>query len=126
MRFFSLAAVALLLAGCVETTPDAKKYEVEVIKLSASQFNTVKSAVRQNMKDPSSAQFGRYVAFRATHSDGTQTDHVCGYVNGKNSYGGYAGMTPYMANGLDGNFISAVGPTDVLMRVCQRQFGISI
>ena len=117
---------ALALAGCATNPPGADTSEVEIVELSDTQFSTVKSAVRQNMKDPDSAQFGRYVAFRTTDSEGEQTDYVCGYVNGKNSFGGYVGMTPYIALGADGTFISAVGPNEFAMQACQRNYGVSI
>ena len=44
------------------------------------------------MKDPDSARFGRIAA--AIDSDGVVT--ACGWVNGKNSYGGYTGELPFM------------------------------
>ncbi len=44
------------------------------------------------MKDPDSARFGKIAA--AIDSEGIVT--ACGWVNGKNSYGGYTGELPFM------------------------------
>ena len=45
--------------------------------------------VRQGLKDPESARF------RDVRRN-TATGAVCGYVNAKNSYGGYVGETPFI------------------------------
>lgn len=46
-----------------------------------------KNAVTEKMKDPESVRFGEVV-----NRSGT----VCGYVNAKNSYGGYSGEKAFM------------------------------
>lgn len=81
------------------------------------------------MKDPSSAQFGRYTAFIATKADGEEKRVVCGYVNGKNSYGGYVGMTPYIALGLESKSSTPYvtnGPGEYYMSVCEEMYGVRI
>lgn len=52
----------------------------------------MKAEVRQVMKDPDSARFGQIAAAQA--ADGTIT--VCGWVNGKNSFGAYTGELPFL------------------------------
>lgn len=47
--------------------------------------------MRRSLKDPDSARFGDVMAARA--ADGTTI--VCGYVNARNSFGGYVGMQPF-------------------------------
>lgn len=44
------------------------------------------------MKDPDSARFGSMVAGETSEG----VIQVCGYVNGKNSYGGYTGEQPFI------------------------------
>lgn len=44
------------------------------------------------MKDADSAKFGTIAASRNTKG----AVSVCGYVNGKNSYGGYTGEQPFI------------------------------
>lgn len=52
---------------------------------------SAKNAVLARLKDPESAKFGK-VVFR---EDGV----VCGYVNAKNSFGGYAGEKAFISLG---------------------------
>lgn len=51
----------------------------------------VERAVRDRLKDPDSAKFKH--SFYVSNGEGA----YCGFVNSKNSYGGYAGNTPFMA-----------------------------
>ena len=74
------------------------------ITLTSTQQKAVRAGVAKGMKDPESARFGDKMA-GAKKADGTIT--VCGYVNGKNSYGGYVGMSPFigiLADTSDGPF----------------------
>ncbi|NVJ95660.1 MAG: hypothetical protein HWD91_08740 [Marivivens sp.] len=115
----------LLLSGCVQPTSDGPHISsVERFNLNATSERSLKEAVSNSLKDPDSARFGNYTAFH-TIADGQQVDVVCGYVNGRNSFGGYTGMTPYIALGLDGIFVS-VTISEYAMRVCQQQYGVSI
>ena len=86
-----IALMALLsLAACV--APEASAPPGQPYKLTQTVVNTVRSDVRASMKDPGSARFGQIAAAQA--ADGIIT--VCGWVNGKNSYGGYTGELPFM------------------------------
>ncbi|MDA9159132.1 hypothetical protein N9O21_01060 [Rhodobacteraceae bacterium] len=64
----------------------------EVIRDEAT-LNTIKEGISKKLKDPSSAILGEYVWLKTT-ADGSKI--VCGEVNGKNSYGAYAGLTPFI------------------------------
>lgn len=66
---FIIAAFAVALAGCSETA-------------------TAKKEVAALLRDPSSAQFTEVT--RSGHGE------VCGFVNGKNAYGAYAGATKFV------------------------------
>jgi hypothetical protein len=53
-------------------------------------------AVRATLKDPDSAQF-RKTYLSKIESGGSA---ICGEVNSKNSYGGYAGFQRFISSGL--------------------------
>lgn len=53
-----------------------------------------KSAIAMKMKDPESVRFADVVA-----ADGTKSPIVCGWLNAKNSYGGYVGYKPFYVMG---------------------------
>lgn len=72
MRGVILVSAMALLAGCGDDAIDKGR-----------------AAAAFQLKDPGSAQFrGDYI---------TATGSVCGEINGKNSYGGYAGFKRYWA-----------------------------
>ncbi len=52
-----------------------------------------KRAVKAQLKDPDSAEFGEVSTFRDADDD---VRWVCGIVNAKNSFGGYVGATPFV------------------------------
>lgn len=49
--------------------------------------------VRDRLKDPDSAKFSDLVAYQKSPT----AIAVCGYVNAKNSLGGYVGASPFLA-----------------------------
>ena len=129
MRKFVIAAVAAVLAlsGCMSDA--GQTVSVEKLQLSPAELAQVQQAVKNNMKDPGSAQFGPYVAFIATMKNGETHRVVCGYVNGKNSFGGYVGQQPFMAAGAvtaAGATYLAAGPDDLYNVVCRQKYGVSI
>lgn len=52
--------------------------------------NMARAAVRDGLKDPQSAQFSGLFTFMVSG-----VRHTCGYVNAKNSYGGYTGKQAF-------------------------------
>jgi hypothetical protein len=90
MRYWGQVVIAFSICFQVATqvTADERATPVE---LSTAQLETVQESVRNDLKDPDSARFGGTVA--GTSSQGKVT--VCGWVNAKNSYGGYAGKQPF-------------------------------
>lgn len=72
----AVLALAAMLAGCNST-------EKEIL-----------TKVRQELKDPSSAEFSQLDLKKTT--DGS-ISVLCGMVNAKNSFGGYAGAKPFTA-----------------------------
>jgi hypothetical protein len=58
-----------------------------------------KKGIQENLKDAESARFRELTVHRGeTPAEGVY--YVCGEVNSKNSYGGYAGFTPFFAQVL--------------------------
>ena len=55
----------------------------------------VKGFIVTSLKDPASAVFSGLKVFKAEHVDGSYT-FICGRVNAKNSFGGYAGMQNFV------------------------------
>lgn len=79
-KFILIFAIAAL-TGC---KPSAEK----AIELAQKE-------VSADMKDPESAKF-RYMRFiQEGEKDGLVGGFVCGNVNAKNSYGAYAGYSPF-------------------------------
>ncbi|WP_139800012.1 hypothetical protein [Plesiomonas shigelloides] len=54
---------------------------------TASEEKSAKALVVEQLKDPNSAIFGEIWAMKGTNGHRS----ICGYVNAKNSYGGYTG-----------------------------------
>ena len=79
-------------------------------KLTAKDISIVKNGVAQELKDPTSPIFGN---MKATKSK----EHViiiCGFVNGKNSYGAYTGKKPFIgALTNNSSFLVGIGGTDI-------------
>ncbi len=96
-RFSTVAILfsAVLLSGCAGT---GNKVTASA-DLTPAQRATIEAAVRVQLKDPESARFGEFKAGRA--ADGMT---VCGQVNGKNSFGGYGGMSTFFGSLRGGTF----------------------
>ena len=106
MRTVALSiAAALVVGGCASSlgqTPEpatsSPKRErkppsaYQVVQLTDLEIKAVHAGVRKQLKDPDSARFGETFASR----DAPSTTHVCGWVNAKNSYGGYTGEKVYI------------------------------
>ena len=127
MLSVSLVCTSFLLAGCVsDTAGSSSKFDagsVEVVRLNGASLARYQQAVKQNLKDPSSAQFGRYTAFTYTLNGEKQPVAVCGYVNAKNSYGGYGGEQPFIARRV-GTTYGAAGPGKYYDTICFQNYGI--
>lgn len=59
-----------------------------------------KEQVRQRLKDPESARWSGIKVVETVQS-GNAVKVVCGTVNSKNSFGGYAGPSRWLSNGLN-------------------------
>lgn len=90
MKGVAFLLVAVTLGGCA--TALSKVERGTPVDLTAMQRASVEKGVRDSLKDPASATFGTMAA--AVDKTGAIT--VCGTVNARNSYGGYAGAQPYI------------------------------
>jgi hypothetical protein len=73
--------------------------------LTEDQSIKAKTLVADTLKDPESAKFKHLKAAEAVGMDGSVRVMVCGFVNGKNSYGGYTGYSAFtvVLTGFVGN-----------------------
>lgn len=132
-RLFAIAAMSIGLAGCAagppvnavsSVPPSPPPAEmVEPITLTPAQRKAVQTGLKTRLKDPDSARFGEFKAGR----DGKGEITVCGYVNAKNSYGGYTGQKPFLgvlSQGSNHFVVAGIGGTDIetlsVQQVCAR------
>jgi hypothetical protein len=127
MKFYRIAAGAIalgMLAGCQTVAPEPS-HTYTTMAVTSSQTRAVEAAVRDALKDPNSAMF-RHPFQGSTDESGTI--FICGFVNARNSFGGYVGDTPFIA-GYEpltgtGVFIS-MGGTDsetfAVLSVCRNR-----
>lgn len=109
----------------LELPPSDKKEIYTKYTLSDLEKKAVQKGVVQQLKDPDSARFGDIAAVKS--SAGTIT--VCGWVNAKNSYGGYTGDKPFLGAIIGsgaklGFYVVGMGGTDTetkaTIQVCQQ------
>ena len=109
MKTMTVASLAFLLIGCA---PPVKKTQRPRPQLPPPQLTQADPAyitasldrVKQLLKDPNAAEFSNIYA-PVFYPDQKEDPSVCGTVNAKNSYGGYAGnmrfvVTPQYPNGV--------------------------
>lgn len=85
---YAIAAVALLLCSACG---DQKM------------INKAEQAVLSQMKDPDSAKFKDVSVLTSP----TGATYICGFVNGKNSFGGYNGYKQFIYTPSTGNMLIA-------------------
>lgn len=134
MRIASAVILTSLLAGCASVGVDpAASVPRSPYPLSAAATKVIQDGVRKSLKDPNSAMFGTMVAAKGAGDAGV---YVCGYVNAKNSFGGYTGDTPFMGllavDDKKGPFafgLTGMGGTDtetaVIYQMC-REYGVPV
>jgi hypothetical protein len=92
----SLAVIGLAIVVTDNTQRRAARVQVDAAQREAnSSIELAKGGVLLTLRDPDSARF-QSVVYRQSPRGPT----VCGFVNAKNGFGGYAGLKPfYMALG---------------------------
>lgn len=126
--------VAGALAGCSQT-PRLTASDREPAALTYAQMEAVYAGLRRTLKDPESARFGGVAAAQSTKDRNSY--YVCGFVNAKNSFGGYTGLLPY--TGVLGLRRGDLAPwfepiliasreteVDAVNTLCVRDYGIDL
>ena len=94
-RSISVAiTLCLAVAGCAMPPSIPPELETRPAYLTDAEKAAVQVSVRNVLKDPDAAKFGPIGAARFVRNDNSLL--VCGWVNGRNSFGGYTGMQPFM------------------------------
>lgn len=90
--------------------------------------SAIERGARQGLKDPDSARFGDMKA--STGKEGLI--NVCGWLNAKNSYGGYTGMGPFTGQLAGETFVllgsgtlDSIGGRAVL-EICRTRYGLPL
>ncbi|WP_219810289.1 hypothetical protein [Halomonas caseinilytica] len=102
----SVVALLVILSGCAASIPD-KNNETsrgssfpswmpsdakrETYSLTPEEVNVAKEKVKSQLKDPESARFGDKIYGTREVGNASGENAVCGTVNAKNGFGGYAG-----------------------------------
>jgi hypothetical protein len=117
----AILILAVLLGGCSQALVTGSNKDPRApVALTDSQVGHVQTVVARTLKDPDSAKFDSIAAGRAP--DGRV--FVCGWVNAKNSFGGYVGRQPFSGQLTDGAFaLSYVGSDYMLRAFIQDQCG---
>jgi len=98
MRKAFIAFCSVVVSACAMSPaphPTAESNEQAILTtIPDSQMKEIKAEVAKQLKDPESARFGNINVGKFSNGDLI----LCGWINAKNSYGGYTGMKPFLAN----------------------------
>jgi len=92
---FAASLSLITLAGCAQQKPvRSDPPSAQLVTADKGYIDESLNSVKNSLKDPDSAKFyGIY----ATQKPNQTKPSICGYVNAKNSYGGYTGKKPFLA-----------------------------
>ena len=121
-RMVIIACVAV--AGCAAELKKPTTTVVQRLTLNATQIATIQKGAVEGLKDPGSAQLDGVQANLL--SDGSV--YVCGKYNAKNSYGAYAGFSPFRGRAnkdvtyftLEGRGDTSDGFVDLVRIACEN------
>jgi hypothetical protein len=86
-----ILVIAVGLSGCqTNSSPNTNSSPAEVFVLTGKDIAEIENGTRYVLKDPESAMFRDIQALKR----GNVTT-ICGWVNAKNSFGGYTGYVPF-------------------------------
>lgn len=105
----AIVVVAALLVGLPAYAEPVGKAKAAPKAADAEIINRAKAAVAAKLKDPASARFEGLDRAMRRNVNGTPMDSICGFVNAKNSYGGYTGPKPFLYLVKDGDAYIADG-----------------
>lgn len=107
MKTLVIFGVTLALVGCATPrpapmpTPTPKEQAAPfvptafIVEPDKARIEDLLNNVRNKLKDPESARF--YGVYMTKRNAKQESPNVCGYVNSKNSYGGYVGKTRFLS-----------------------------
>lgn len=96
MKRLPVLALTLVLSGCATATAvDTSGWTYAPHELTTAQRAAIENAVKVTLKDPDSARFSRFKARKAFMPGNRVAIQACGFVNAKNSFGGYTGASPF-------------------------------
>ena len=113
--------VGILLLGCAKgvagilapSTPAAGKSDPPKFYMGrftiGTETETAEEMIRSRLRDPDSAQFSEVDLYDDRKIDGTPVTLICGHVNAKNGFGGYAGAQQFMVVFRPGPFVAMSG-----------------
>lgn len=106
-----IVCFGIILTACAPGNP------LPPTTLQTPEDAAVRNAIKGQIKDPESARFTALKAGRA--DDGSVL--VCGFVNAKNSFGGYAGPRRFAARIRDGiAVVESLKDEAYTMGICHR------
>lgn len=111
-----LLTSVLLLSACVATVPT----QSVLISAPASMLKTAHKLAAYDFKDPEAALFRDDKLYSLANGDHA----VCGAVNGRNSFGAYAGFKPYYVRFSRG--ISKNKQFDIAAKVACKQLASGV
>lgn len=106
MKTLVISVLTLSLVGCATPrpasmpTPAPKEQAAPfaptafIVESDKARIGSLLNNVRNKLKDPESARF--YGVYMTKRNAKQESPNVCGYVNSKNSYGGYVGKTRFL------------------------------
>lgn len=104
--FLLLVAMGASLPSLSERVATARARGLKSVELYASEEGEVRRGVAAVLKDPNSAQYGKFRGYL----DDEGRVIVCGTINARNSFGGYTGDAAFY--GLLMNDVLALGVID--------------
>lgn len=88
--------LCLIVAGCATAPPvDMTGWTYAPHELTPVQRAAMEKTALAGLKDPESARFSRFKARKVFMPGNKVAIQACGFLNAKNSFGGYTGATPF-------------------------------
>lgn len=126
-RVFAVAAMSVMVSGCagmMETKGTGYTVDADPDYVTTSINN-----LKRSLKDPESARVSGVYTVKTEYSG--DAINVCGFINAKNSYGGYTGnklfvATPtivYIERSVIGNDYAAITNNNYVVTYCKLREG---
>lgn len=90
--FIAVVAVAAVASGIAQGANAQAVVDGSSSGLDNEVVQAAIATATKELRDPSSAQFK---GLRLIHTSPARPEVICGYINAKNGFGGYAGFKPF-------------------------------